>query len=158
MIRIPFEDVSIMSVIYLNLLSSNDREIELSFETASEVRMEEFTVDDDHSSRMLQDAMDKDSLNYWLWHDLCRLYAATNNLDGAIHACELEIKKSGDNPSPLMELTNLYAAKGDYKAAIKAEMSLLKIKSVILLLALKESKNPVTMHTSGDKLKRKLEW
>jgi tetratricopeptide (TPR) repeat protein len=148
MIRVPIEDTSITSVI----------DLELSIEPASEVTMEEPTWDDDRSIRMLQDAIDKDPLNYWLWHDLCRLYAATNNLDGAILACELEIKKSGDNPSPLMELTNLYAAKGDYKAAIKTGASLLKIKPVILLLALKESKNPVRMPTSSEnKLKSKLE-
>ena len=108
--------------------------------------------------RMLQDAIDKEPLNYWLWHNLCRVYAATNNLDGAIHACELGIKKSDTNPSPLMELTNLYAAKGDYKAAITTGMQLLKVKPVILLLALKDSKNPLITPTSlENKLKSSLE-
>jgi tetratricopeptide (TPR) repeat protein len=97
---------------------------------------------------MYQDAMKKDPMNYWLWYNLCRVYAASNDLDGAIHACELGIKKSTSNPSPLMALTNLYAAKGDYKAAINAGMRLLKVKPAILPLALKDSKDPLIPPTS----------
>ena len=99
-----------------HLLSSDDGGMDLSIEPAAEVQMEDHTSDDDRSIRMLQDAIEKEPLNYWLWHNLCRLYAATNNLDGAIHACELGIKKSGANLSPLMELTNFYVAKSDYKS------------------------------------------
>jgi tetratricopeptide (TPR) repeat protein len=135
-------------VIDLNLLSGDDRRIKGSIEPASEIRTEERTPDDDCSIRMSQDAIDKEPLNYWLWHNLCRLYAATNNLSGAIHACELGIKKTAINPSPLMELSNLYAAKGDYKAAITTGMRLLDVKPVILLFALKE--DPLITPTSPD--------
>src|SRR5271169_6064378 len=99
-----------MSVIDLNL-SSDDGRIELCMETAPEVQNEERMTDVDCSIRMLQDAIDKEPLNYWLWHNLCTLYAATNNLDEAILVCERGIKNSDANPSPLMELTNLYAAR-----------------------------------------------
>ena len=127
-------------------LSSHDRVIESYVEHTVELGSEQ----DDHTIGLCQDAIDKEPLNYWLWHNLCRLYTTTNNLDGAIHACELGIKKSGANPSPLMELTNLYAAKGDYKAAITTGMQLLKVKRVILLLALKDSKDPLITPTSPD--------
>lgn len=141
-------------MIDLNLLSSDDRGIRL--ESAPEVRTEGYTPDD--GIRMLQDAIDKEPLNYWLWHNLCREYAAMKNLDGAIDACELGIKKSVTNPSPLMELTNLYAAKGDYKAAITTGEQLLKVRPAILLLALKDSKNPMITPTSlENNLKSSLE-
>src|SRR5215471_7883687 len=106
-----FEEAPIMSVIDLNFQSSDDQGTELSIEPTLEARMEEHTLNDDHI-RILQGAINKEPLNYWLWHNLCGLYAAANNLDAAIHACKLGIETSSSNPSPLMELTNLYAAKG----------------------------------------------
>src|SRR5271167_3807110 len=118
-------------------MSSDDRGTELFIETALEVRTEEPQRSHNQSIRTLQEAIDKEPLNYWLWHNLCRLFAATNNLDGAIQACELGIKDSGTNPSPLMELTNLFPAKGDYKAAVTTGMRLLKVKPAILQLAFK---------------------
>jgi serine/threonine protein kinase len=111
--------------------------------------------DYDQSIRMSQDAIDKEPLNYWLWHNLCRLYTETNNLDGAIHACEFGIKKSGANPSPLMELTNLYAAKGDYKAAITTGMQLLKVRPVDLLVVFQNPGDPLI--TPSSELKSSLE-
>jgi hypothetical protein len=147
-----------MSVIDLNLLSNHDRGTELSIEPAPEVQTEEDTSDDDRTIRKWKDAIDKEPLNYWLWHNLCRLHVATTNLDGAIHACELRIKKSDANPSPLMELTNLYAAKGDYKASITTGMWLLKIKPHMVLLALTDSKDSSIISTSSEnKLKSSLE-
>ena len=72
--------------------------------------------------------------------------------------CELGIKKSDANPSPLMELTNLYAAKGDYKAAITTGMQLLKVKPINLLLALKNPRDPlITPSSLENKLKSSLE-
>jgi tetratricopeptide (TPR) repeat protein len=133
-----------MSVIDLNMLPDEDEEIELEPQT------EERISKDDYSVQMFQDAVDKEPLNYWLWRNLCTRHAMTNNLDEAIHICELGAKKSDANPSPLMELTNLYAAKGDYKAAIETGMQLLKMKSAILLLALKDSKDPLITRTSCD--------
>jgi tetratricopeptide (TPR) repeat protein len=99
---------------------------------------------------MWKDAIDKEPLNYWLWHNICREYAEINNLNEAIHLCELTIKKFDANPSPLMELTNLYAAKGDYKAAITTGMQLLKIKPINLLSALKSHRDPLFTQTSPE--------
>lgn len=59
-----FEEAPIMSVIDLNLRSSDDRGIGLSIEPAADVRTEESTSNDDHSIRMSQDAIDKEPLNY----------------------------------------------------------------------------------------------
>ena len=145
-----FEEALIMSVIDLNLLSSNDRRFGLSIGSlaAPVVQTEEGMSNDDHRIRMLQDAIDKEPLNYWLWHNLCGLYCTMDNLDGAIHACELGIQKSRADPSPLMELTNLYAAKGDYKAATTTGERLLNVKPVILLLALEDSRHPLVTSTS----------
>jgi len=103
------------------------------------------------SIRMSQDAIEKAPRNYWLWHNLCRLYASINSLDEAIQACELGMKRASDNPSPLMELTNLYAAKGDYKAAVTIGMLLLKVKPNVILSVLQDS------GPHEDKLKSKLE-
>lgn len=147
-----------MLVTDLDLASSNE-EIELCVKSPPEAQTERATSEDDYTVQILQDAIEKEPLNYWLWHNLCTLYSTTNNLDEAIHVCELGIKKSDANPSPLMELTNLHAAKGDYKAAVTTGMQLLKFKPVILLLALKDSKDPrITRTSSENKLRSSLEW
>jgi len=145
----------------LSLGSSRDRAIEGHIELIAQGTNKPFTANGDHSQviQTYEDAMKKDPINYWLWYNLCRLYATTNNLDGAIHACELGIKKFSANPSPLMELTNLYSVKGGYKAAITTRMRLLKVKSTFLLLALKDTKDPLITPTSlENKLKSSLEW
>jgi serine/threonine protein kinase len=126
------------------LVSETPAIVEPAPEAALEVQTEAHTSDDDRRIRMWQDAIDKEPLNYWLWNNLCRLYSATNNLDEAIRACELGITKSRTNPSPLMELANLYAAKGDYKAAITTGMQLVKFKPAILILVLKDPKDLIT--------------
>jgi hypothetical protein len=56
-----------------------------------------------------------------------------------------------------MELTILYAAKGDYKAAITTGMQLVKLKPAILLLALKDPKDLMTS-SRENKLISSLEW
>jgi hypothetical protein len=66
-------------------------------------------------------------LNYWLWHELCRYYAARNDLNGAIQACERGSRMSPTNPSPIMVLSNLYAAKGEFRAAAKSSAKLSQI-------------------------------
>jgi hypothetical protein len=80
-------------------------------------------------------------MNYWLWHYLCKTYIALNDLDGAISFCESGLE--ANNPSPLMTLTYLYAAKGDYEAAITKGMQLSKIRSPTLDLALSKPKYPL---------------
>ena len=82
----------------------------------------------------------------------------TKNLNKAIHACKLDIKKSDFNSLSLIKLINLYMTKGDYKAAITTEMQLLKIKSVNLLLTLKNYKDfLITPSSLENKLKSSLE-
>jgi tetratricopeptide (TPR) repeat protein len=99
---------------------------------------------------MVQVAIEKEPLNYWLWHALCTLYAAQNDLDGAIEACKTEIQKSPSNPSPLMELMNLYAANGDYEAAMGCGLGLLNIKPAILRVALTTIRSPLIMSIVSD--------
>jgi serine/threonine protein kinase len=111
---------------------------------------------DDHAIQECQSAVDKEPLNYWLWHDLSRLYVAKNDINGAIQACLLGIEKSATNPSPLMELSNLYAANGDYKSAILASMKLSTFNPLLLQLALKGSGTPWRLDYET-KLKRLLE-
>lgn len=53
------------------------------------------------------------------------MHLARNDFDGAIKACKQGITKFPDNPSPVMELSNLHAANGDYRAAINTYMKLL---------------------------------
>lgn len=107
---------------------------------------------------MYSDALLKEPLNYWLWHNLCRLHVLENNLDGAIRACELGIEKSHKNPAPLMVLSNLYALKGQFGAAIRTSMNVFEIKGAILGLALKEVKNPLIVPNSREtEMKRLLD-
>lgn len=140
--------------------SSFGNEFEATLDPVTRSLREAYTTDAQYNQiiKSCQDAIEKQSLNYWLWHKLSNVYAATDNLDGAIDACELRIEKSDMDPSPLMELTNLYAAKGDYKAAISIGMRLLKVKPAILLLALKGDRDPLITPSSPDnKLKISLE-
>lgn len=63
----------------------------------------------------------------------------SDDLDGAIEACELGSEKWPNNPSPLLELSNLYATKGDYETAIMRGMRVIKVKPGMLTLAFKDS-------------------
>jgi len=83
-------------------------------------------------------------LNYWLWHGLCRMHAKQHDIAGAIKACESGIKRSTTNPSPLMELSNLYAVNGDYNAAVLTGQQAFRIKPSWHRLALLDPKEPWT--------------
>jgi hypothetical protein len=85
---------------------------------------------------MCLDAIDGEPLNYWLWHELCRYYASKNDMNGAIQACKLHSEKSSTNPSPLMALSNLYAAKSEFKAAVESNDKLAKVPPTLIHLAL----------------------
>jgi len=136
-----------------NLLSTNDKGIEPAVEAGTVVDK----LDKDLSIQMYQDAIDKEPFNYWLWHNLCRLYAVNHDLDGAIQACLLGIEKSTTNPSPRMELSSLYAAKGDYRNAVMIYTKS-RIKPAMLRLALKASRNPCNSPSSHEiQLRQSLE-
>jgi serine/threonine protein kinase len=145
-----FDEASIAPVVTRNLLLGDNGGIGISIEPVSGNQTNEYSLD---NIRISEEAIDKEPLNYWLWHNLCSLYIGMDNLDGAIQACELRIKESDSNPSPLMELTNLYAAKGDYKTAIIRGMRLLMAKPLVVLLAIKDPKIPLIRPAS---LKSKL--
>jgi len=122
----------------LSLLSSQDRRIDIA-----PGRPNEEGKSDDYNFRLYQDAIDKEALNYWFWHGLCKLYVAKNDLDGVIQSCELGIKKFSTSPSPLMQLGNLYAAKGYYTSAMNKSNELWNFKPSILRLASKDGKSPL---------------
>jgi tetratricopeptide (TPR) repeat protein len=65
-----------------------------------------------------EDAVEKDPLDFWLWHRLYEAHVAKDGIDGAIRACMKGTIKYPNNPCPAMELPNLYAAKGNYYSAI----------------------------------------
>jgi serine/threonine protein kinase len=71
-----------------------------------------------------EDAIDEEPLDFWHWHYLFEAHIAKDGFDGAIAACKQGITKHPDNPCPMMELTNLYTAKGDYHMAITIYMGL----------------------------------
>jgi hypothetical protein len=71
--------------------------------------------------------MDIDKMNFWAWHCLCRLCMQNDDLETAIRECEFEIARCKSNPTPFMELSNLYAAKGDYGNAVVTSMQLFEI-------------------------------
>jgi tetratricopeptide (TPR) repeat protein len=138
----------------LSLQSSDGNAFDTTVDPVSRGLREAYTTKRQYNQGIesYRDAIDKEPLNYWLWYNLARAYAAANNLDGAIQACELGIDKSGADPSPLMELTNLYTAKGDYKAAIMIGMRLLKVNPAVLRLALKGCRDPLIMPTSPNNI------
>ena len=107
------------------------------------------TSDQNFSIQTAQDAVEREPLNYWLWHSLCQSYAKMNDLDGAIDACKVAIKKNVNNPSPLMELSSLYAAKGNYNDAINSYFDLVNIAPGILPMALNTPQNTI-IGTSRD--------
>jgi hypothetical protein len=86
---------------------------------------------------MCHNAIDKEPLNYWLWHELCTYYVSKNDLNGAIQACIVGAEKSATNPSPLMALSNLYAAKGEFMAAADSSAKLYAIQPTSIRLALR---------------------
>jgi serine/threonine protein kinase len=121
----------------LRLLPRNEIHLEPGILSATELLISGNERDNDYAIQMCYNAINKEPLNYWLWHELCRLYATKNDLDGAIQACELGSQKSANNPSPLMELCNLYASKCEFKAAITTFVKLCNLKPTLLQLALK---------------------
>jgi hypothetical protein len=94
------------------------------------------------------DAIKKESMNYWLWFALCRLYLDKNDIYGAIHACNLEIEKGGTNPSPLMEISNLYAVKSHYSDAILASKRVSTVKAGVILFILDDCKDCINAPSS----------
>lgn len=97
--------------------------------------------DYDQAIQTYQEAIERDPMNYWVWYNICRIYLARNDLDGAINMCNLGLEKISINPSPLIQLINLYAAKGDYKNAIMTSMKLLSVNMGILRLAVVDSED-----------------
>jgi hypothetical protein len=71
-----------------------------------------------------EDAVEKEPLDFWLWHRLYEAHVVKGGLDGAIAACRQGKFNYPNNPCPAMELPNLYAAKGDYSRAISTYMFL----------------------------------
>lgn len=100
-------------------------------------------AEDDETIPVVEAEIQNEPYNFWLWHALCTLYATKDDLDGAIKACEIGARGSTLNPSPIMELMNLYAAKGNYKVAVDKGRELLKMKSVDLRHALTATISPL---------------
>ena len=65
-----------------------------------------------------ENAIEKSPNKFWLWHNFCRLHITRNDIDGAIEFCRRGIVQYPDDLSPVIHLTNLFAAKGEYRAAI----------------------------------------
>ena len=140
------------------MISTDNEAIGIHTDPAAQGPMETIpTPIDNHSVVLYKDAIEKEPLNYWLWHNLCKLLVQRDDLDEAIRTCQLGIKKSKDNPSPLMELSNLYTAKGDYGAAIETSMKLARVKPANFRLALTDPLLPLPnfdQHETQGLLKR----
>ena len=126
------------------MISTDNEAIGIHTDPAAQGPMETIpTPIDNHIVVLYKDAIEKEPLNYWLWHNLCKLLVQRDDLDEAIRTCQLGIEMSEDNPSPLMELSNLYALKGDYGTAINTSMKLSFIKPAHFRLALTEPGHPL---------------
>jgi hypothetical protein len=77
-----------------------------------------------------QAAIADDPMNFWLWDYLCTLLVLS--IDEAIAECELGVKIYPQSPSPLMALSNLYAASSQYTEAIEIGVQFLEFKPAML--------------------------
>jgi hypothetical protein len=84
----------------------------------------EYGKNDDKGVHIYEDAVEREPLNFWLWHRLYEVHVTNDGLDGAIAACKQGKVNYPNNPCPVMELCNLYAARGDYDSAISTYMDL----------------------------------
>ena len=75
------------------------------------------------AAEIYENAIEREPMRFGLWFRLCKLHLDTGNLAGAIRVCTQEIKKRPSNPSPVMILSNVYAAKGHYYSAIREYMN-----------------------------------
>jgi serine/threonine protein kinase len=87
---------------------------------------------------MIHSAIEKNPRDYWSWHALIHLYSQQHDLDGAIKACETALSKDPFNPSPMIEVANLYAAKADFPTALLYGMRLSHLKSADIRSALSD--------------------
>ena len=109
------------------------------------------------------EAVKNSPMSFWMWHSLCQVYFMQDDMDGAIAACKEGISKYPDSPSPVLALTNVYAAKGDYGAAMETYMQLFMdrhdMSSLrdILLLAFTEPRDEfVTLRYNGNQATKNL--
>jgi len=85
----------------------------------------------------------KNQYYYLPWHDLCKDPGVQANPSSRIRLFEIIAEKWPLNPAPLIQLTNLYAAHGNYKSALKVGKRLQLFDSDALKLALiGDSANP----------------
>lgn len=75
--------------------------------------------DYDEAIRMYEDAIKRDPMNYWLWHGLCEIFVEHYGIWAAVEACKTGMEWCPTTPSPLLVLSNLYAAMGEYENAIE---------------------------------------
>ena len=76
----------------------------------------------------IQEAIDADPMDYWLWHILCQIHILLKDIDSAFAACKSGTEKFPNSPSPLMELSNLHAMIFQYSEAIKLQLQLFENK------------------------------
>lgn len=105
---------------------------------------------DEPTRALLLEAIQKEPLNFWLWHAHSTLCAREQDIDGAIEVCRLAVEEDPDNPSPIMELTNLYAGRTQYLNGLKYGLKLWRIDPARLQYALTVSRNPLVTSIVDD--------
>lgn len=66
--------------------------------------------DYDEAIRMYGDAIQRDAMNYWLWHGLCEIFVEYYGISAAVGAYKTGMEWCPTTLSPLLVLSNLYAA------------------------------------------------
>lgn len=74
---------------------------------------------------MCETAITQEPTNFWWWHNLSKAYIAINDFDGAIMACNRGMAKSTHSLVPIIAMSNIYAVRGDYRAAVRRYMEFL---------------------------------
>ena len=59
-------------------------------------------------------AIEKHPMNFWLWHKLCKIFLEKGDYARAIAFCRTGLSQDLNNPAPVLELMNLYAADEDF--------------------------------------------
>jgi predicted Zn-dependent protease len=68
--------------------------------------------------RRCEVAVEEKPETFWSWHNLCQVLLKRKDYDAAIRACKQGNTRFPSNPWPVLALTCVYAAAGEYHHAV----------------------------------------
>jgi tetratricopeptide (TPR) repeat protein len=120
------ESLSQVSLVYDGEIANSVTDVGSQFPSnpspgiaGASIEMVEITIIAPDNIHKLREAIEQNPRSFRLWHDLCIEYSLKGDLDGAVAACEAGLERIPENPAPMAQLQNLYAATGNYRKAIE---------------------------------------